>query len=120
MARLLFAGLTTWCALSFLVHTVSAQDTDKTNSVAAEEDGGTKGDTVAVVAAPAAQATSLDGVVIASCAPCKAKKNPCSPCAGKNPCNPCAAKNPCNPCNPCAAKKKNPCNPCNPCAAKKS
>lgn len=73
-----------------------------------------------IVAAPAAKAVSLDGVVIASCSPCKAKKNPCNPCAAKNPCNPCAAKkNACNPCNPCAAKK-NPCNPCNPCAAKKN
>ena len=66
---------------------------------------------------PEASAKSLcqyDGVQLAQCSPCAAKKvsNPCNPCAAKkacNPCNPCAAKKVCNPCNPCAAKKANPC-----------
>ena len=69
---------------------------------------------------PQASAKSLsqyDGVQLAQCNPCAAKKacSPCNPCAVKkvcnpcNPCNPCAAKKACNPCNPCAAKKANPC-----------
>ena len=66
---------------------------------------------------PKASANGLsqyDGVQLAQCNPCAAKKvcNPCNPCAAKkacNPCNPCAAKKVCNPCNPCAAKKANPC-----------
>ena len=65
---------------------------------------------------PEAAAKSLgqyDGVQLAACNPCAAKK-------ACNPCNPCAAKKACNPCNPCAVKLKKGCNPCNPCAAKKS
>ena len=71
----------------------------------------------AMAVLPEAAAKSLsqyEGVQLAQCNPCAAKKA-CSPC---NPCNPCAVKKVCNPCNPCAAK--NPCNPCNPCAAKKA